>query len=399
MATPEKSSQAVNHGPLPIPFMQTAHQSQSVPPTSRTIDQSQANPWSDSDHISQPAMTDSPPASPLFQPNELTDLSLHSGAESSYTSPAKALSEHPSASSDAVQAQANISAFAQVPFSMPGTGLEGFSTHSGPPSIASSALSSPGVAPNGIIPSRRSSFLPRGMSSHLHKALRATAAAASKASAAIAPPPSSVQAASPELWQSQTDAQSGLAAAPSHQLSEHSTDEVHAARGLWEPDGHGAVEQLGKDTPWWQKQLRSLQHNLQSPESEDGSLPESDAFLGIADDGTQHQQPQISSQQHQEASSNGDVSYVNADQQHPSSSPVHSHIQLPGADAFPSAVKHTDSVYDKAALWQQQLSNGCHSDSVDLDRQAQAATQDKSEAEPQVSTTHQCLLQILEYFS
>lgn len=131
-----------------------------------------------------------------------------------------------------------------------------FSTYSGPGSTSSSTPASPGGGAGGP-PSRRSSFLPRGMSSHLHKALKATAAAASKASAAIAPPPNAPL--SPSTWQE------GASPQPIHQGEQEAELPFQPP---WGPSGPASTGNQGRkeDTkPWWQQQLRNLQQNLHSP--------------------------------------------------------------------------------------------------------------------------------------
>lgn len=140
-----------------------------------------------------------------------------------------------------------------------------FSTDSGPPSTSSSTPASPGGPGAGVPPARRSSFLPRGMSSHLQKAFKATAAAASKASAAIAPPPNSTSDASPSsAWQEHAQAQQP---ALSLTIPKGDQDLELPFQEPWGPSGPASTanqdrKQHGK--PWWQQQLQHLQHNLQS---------------------------------------------------------------------------------------------------------------------------------------
>lgn len=342
---PGQASQAAKQDPLPIPFMQDAGHSQSSTPTSQMDDHSQLSPWphADSSHVNPPAVTNSPPASPLFQRTAPASPGGAADDDNSYSSPAKPLHTDAFAPSDHSQAQTGLSAFAQGPFGMPASGYGASSTHSGPPSIASSAPPSPGAVPNGLPPSRRSSFLPRGMSSHLHKALRATAAAASKASAAIAPPPGSAQAAAAQAWQAETDATSQPVVSISgqdNQQPDNLTDQSYADSSPGGPSAAGAAEQQGKNAPWWQKQLRNLQQNLQSPRSEDGSLSEPDAASPVVNGTASSHQAFLT------ASTNDNDTHTMHE-----NGPSNGHVnhQVPAA-----------SLYDEASLWQQQPANSAH---------------------------------------
>lgn len=359
---PEQTAQAAREHSLPIPFMQTAGHSQSSISDSQTEDQTQLNAWPHTDDTSQLALKNSPPASPLFQPAGHPNLSDFTGQDSAYSSPTKAMSVHPFAPTASSQAQSSISAFAQGPYDMAAQGYGAASIHSGPPSIASSPSTSPGQLPNSIVPFRRSSFLPRGMSSHLHKALRATAAAASKATAAIAPPPDSSQAADTQMWQPEADAassQTDLGAVHTSQHQEDAfADQEHVDSSPWGPAAAPAAGQAGKEAPWWQKQLRNLQQNLQS-QSEDGSLSEVDSMSGNLDASAQLNLPgQLSGHTPEqlplEPSSNGNHPYAMPSQTH--SSLADSGNQLPVAEAHMSAYtgNRPGSLHDESALWLQQ---------------------------------------------
>lgn len=137
-----------------------------------------------------------------------------------------------------------------------------FSTYSGPGSTSSSTPASPSAAP---LPTQRSSFLPRGMSTQLHKALKATAAAASKASAAIAPPPNTPL--PPSSWQE------GVSAKPqqpamSLPIPKGGQDQEFPFQQPWGPSGPastGSQDRKETSKPWWQQQLQNLQQNLHSP--------------------------------------------------------------------------------------------------------------------------------------
>ena len=152
-----------------------------------------------------------------------------------------------------------------------------FSTYSGPGSTSSSTPASPGGGA-GIPPTRRSSFLPRGMSSHLQKALKATAAAASKASAAIAPPPNTPLPTS--SWQE---------AAPPPSLSlpipKGEQDPEFPFQQPWGPSGPASTGSQGRKengAPWWQQQLRNLQQNLHSPQQQQSdAAPDADADTAL----------------------------------------------------------------------------------------------------------------------
>lgn len=256
----------------PIPFMQTSERSPSSTPSGNADSGSPFGQWPHdrSKGVNQLALPSSPPASPLFQP------SIRSSLQTAVAEPALSSSAHqfPPASPPYEHGDPSLSAFAQGPSGVYGAA----SIHSGPPSIASSAPESPGAIQNGSVPSRRSSFLPRGMSSHLHKALRATAAAASKASAVIAPPPITAQAA--QAWQDDV-AQLSSASADAHatQSDGSSAEHNHADSSPWGPNIAGTSQLPGKQAPWWQKQLRNLQQNLQSPQSEDESVSEAGSSL------------------------------------------------------------------------------------------------------------------------
>lgn len=134
-----------------------------------------------------------------------------------------------------------------------------FSTYNGPPSTSSSTPASPG---SGTASLRRPSFLPRGMSTHLQKALRATAAAASKASAAIAPPPNSTNSASSPSAQ-QLDTNGKLLQAGMQQSTPFQQQWGQA--GPASSPSTSAQERSKEGQPWWQQQLRNLQHNLHTP--------------------------------------------------------------------------------------------------------------------------------------
>jgi len=148
-----------------------------------------------------------------------------------------------------------------------------FSTYSGPPSITSSTPASP--AESSTAPLRRPSFLPRGMSTHPQKALRATAAAASKASAAIAPVPNGINSASSHgAWQADPDGKHPQALP----YQEAAPDQGFPFQQQWGQSGPASTTSSGtqdvrkEGKPWWQQQLQNLQHNLQSPQQ-----PQSDA--------------------------------------------------------------------------------------------------------------------------
>ena len=360
---PEQTTQASRQQAVPIPFMQTAGQGQSSTPTSQTEEQTQLNAWPHTDNTSQLAFRNSPLASPLFQPAGHTNIADVTGQDSTYTSPTKAMSDKSFAPTASSQAQTSISAFAQGPYDMAAQGGYGTaSIHSGSPSIASSAPTSPGQMPNGVVPSRRSSFLPRGMSSHLHKALRATAAAASKATAAIAPPPNSSQAAATQMWQPEADALSSLTALGAVEVSQQQEeafgDQEHVDSSPWGPSITPAAEQAGKEAPWWQKQLRNLQQNLQS-QSEDGTVSEADSISGAGDASVQHQPgppEQLSSHSLDQlpyALTNGNHSYAMPSHADPSLSMNGN--QRPVVEGHVSA--HTGngqaSLHEESALWLQ----------------------------------------------
>ena len=182
-----------------------------------------------------------------------------------------------------------------------------FSTYSGPPSTTSSTPASP--AESSSAPFRRPSFLPRGMSTHLQKALRATAAAASKASAAIAPVPNGINSASSHgTWQADADGKH-LEALP---YQEAGPDQGFPFQQQWGQSGPASTTSSGmqdvrkEGKPWWQQQLRNLQHNLQSPQQ-----PQSDvASESDADIANGEEQP--SSQSAWAASVNGDAQQPDA---------------------------------------------------------------------------------------
>jgi len=162
-----------------------------------------------------------------------------------------------------------------------------FSTYSGPPSTTSSTPASPAGSSTG--PLRRPSFLPRGMSTHLQKALRATAAAASKASAAIAPIPNGIKSASSHgAWQADADGKN-LQALPNQEAG---PDQGFPFQQQWGQSGPASTSSSGtqdirkEGKPWWQQQLRNLQHNLQSPQqlqSDVASESDADIANGEAD--------------------------------------------------------------------------------------------------------------------
>ncbi len=161
-----------------------------------------------------------------------------------------------------------------------------FSTYSGPASTTSSTPASP--AGSGTAPLRRPSFLPRGMSTHLQKALRATAAAASKASAAIAPVPNGINSASSHgAWQADADGKHPQALP----YQEAGPDQAFPSQQQWGQSGPASTTSSGmqdvrkEGKPWWQQQLRNLQHNLQSPQQ-----PQSDADIANGEE-----QPSIQS--------------------------------------------------------------------------------------------------------
>ena len=155
----------------------------------------------------------------------------------------------------------------QVP-SVSGAGP--FSTYSGPGSTSSSTPASPSAAP---LPTRRSSFLPRGMSTHIHKALKATAAAASKASAAIAPPPNYPLPAS--SWQEGVSAepQQPAMSLPIPRAGQDEEFPFQQPWGLSGPASTGNQEKKETGKPWWQQQLRNLQQNLHSPQQLQSDSP------------------------------------------------------------------------------------------------------------------------------
>lgn len=379
---PDQTPKPAKRSSLPIPFMQTGRQSQSSPPSGHSDSQTSLWGQPDSNQTGPLSLTANSPASPMFPPHVPPALSTHNDTANAYDSQAQSLPKDPAANLATSQAQMSTSAFAQVPFGMSGSGDEASHMQSGPPSIGSSAVSSPGAAPDSAATSRRSSFLPRGMSSHLHKALRATAAAASKASAAIAPPPSA-QAGSSQLWQPESDAQTdSRAASMLEQTAQYATDQDHAASIAWEADGNAAAEQPGKDTPWWQKQLRNLHHNLQSTESEDGSLSQTNNYPGMGDASAEHQQSGNLGQQWQQPDSNGNL----PDSNH-LSPPAESNHQLPSLeiDASEHGGNLINSLYDEAAPWQQQSMQGAPLNRSD--EHMQSVLKDEQEAGAQVSNT------------
>ncbi|DBA84917.1 TPA: hypothetical protein ACH3X1_005929 [Trebouxia sp. C0004] len=162
-----------------------------------------------------------------------------------------------------------------------------FSTYSGPPSTTSSTPASP--AGSSTAPLRRPSFLPRGMSTHLQKALRATAAAASKASAAIAPLPNGINSASSHgTWQADADGKHPQAL-PNQEAG---PDQGLPSQQQWGQSGPASTSSSGtqdvrkEGKPWWQQQLRNLQHNLQSSQqlqSDVASESDADIANGEAD--------------------------------------------------------------------------------------------------------------------
>lgn len=182
-----------------------------------------------------------------------------------------------------------------------------FSTYSGPPSTTSSTPASP--AESSSAPFRRPSFLPRGMSTHLQKALRATAAAASKASAAIAPVPNGVNIASSHgAWQADADGKH-LQALP---YQEAGPDQGFPFQQQWGQSGPASTASSGthdvrkEGKPWWQQQLRNLQHNLQSPQQLlSDAASESDADIANGEE-------QPGSQSAWAASVNGDAQLPDA---------------------------------------------------------------------------------------
>ena len=157
-----------------------------------------------------------------------------------------------------------------------------FGSYSGPGSTSSSTPASPG-GEAGVPPSRRSSFLPRGMSSHLHKALKATAAAASKASAAIAPPPNTPWPAS--SWQEGAPPQLPALSLP---MPKEEQDPEFPFQQPWGPSGPASTGSQGRKEngkPWWQQQLRNLQQNLHSPQQQQSDADtdaEADAAPGTS---------------------------------------------------------------------------------------------------------------------
>ena len=182
-----------------------------------------------------------------------------------------------------------------------------FSTYSGPPSTTSSTPASP--AESSTAPFRRPSFLPRGMSTHLQKALRATAAAASKASAAMAPAPNGINSASSRgAWLA--DADGNQPQALPHQ--EAGPDQGFPLQQQWGQSGPASTTSSGtqdvrkEGKPWWQQQLRNLQHNLQSPQQ-----PQSDV-ASESDADTANGEEQPSSQSAWAASINGDAQPADA---------------------------------------------------------------------------------------
>lgn len=167
-----------------------------------------------------------------------------------------------------------------------------FSTYSGPPSTSSSTPASPG---SGHAPVRRPSFLPRGMSTHLQKALRATAAAASKASAAIAPLPNSTNSASSlGAWK----VEAGGTSPQSLPTQGAGSDHAFPFEPQWGQSGPASTFSVGEQDrvqegkPWWQQQLRNLQHNLQSPQQlQPDAASDSDADIAAAEADTFFSQP------------------------------------------------------------------------------------------------------------
>ena len=161
-----------------------------------------------------------------------------------------------------------------------------FSTYSGPPSTTSSTPASP--AGSSTAPFRRPSFLPRGMSTQLQKALRATAAAASKASAAIAPVPNGINSASSHgAWQADADGKHPQALP----YQEAGPDQGFPFQQQWGQSGPASTSSSGtqdirkEGKPWWQQQLRYLQHNLQSPQQPQSDVAsESDADIAIGEE-------------------------------------------------------------------------------------------------------------------
>lgn len=180
------------------------------------------------------------------------------------------------------------------------SGAGPFSTYSGPGSTSSSTPASPSAAP---LPTRRSSFLPRGMSTHLHKALKATAAAASKASAAIAPPPNTPL--PPSSWQE------GVSANPQQPAMSLPIPTGGQDQDPWGPSGPASTgNQDRKETgkPWWQQQLQNLQQNLHSSQQlQADSVSHSDADSDAASAPVTHSAMLNGLVQAQPLSENGDV--------------------------------------------------------------------------------------------
>ena len=190
-----------------------------------------------------------------------------------------------------------------------------FSTYSGPPSTSSSTPASPGapLAEAGAPPARRSSFLPRGMSSHLQKALKATAAAASKASAAIAPPPSSINTSSSQhSWQEQAAAQQPALSLPT---AKGDQDQEVPFQPPWGPSGPastGSQERKEHGKPWWQQQLCNLQQNLQNPQqlqSDAASDSDTSSVPGSSTAKPSKLNPYYHHQHQRAASKNGNVDF------------------------------------------------------------------------------------------
>ena len=218
-----------------------------------------------------------------------------------------------------------------------------FSTYSGPASTSSSTPASPG---SGAGPVRLPSFLPRGMSTHLQKALRATAAAASKASAAIAPPANNINdASSSGAWQPETD---GALPEP---LPNQGTGQEQAwpFQQGWGPSGPASTsssstqERSKEGKPWWRQQLRNLQHNLQSPQHlQSEPALESDADVTAGDVDTFLPQPH--DQTAWADSVNGNTPPAAA------WDPSHHSIQHPQDSLFPVSPQHVHSEDEQIAI-------------------------------------------------
>ena len=323
--TRSEQAQPINRSHImPIPFMQHAPQDNASAGKAYTKDfditDPVSNQHSETNKPFAPAVQVSTGHSPL--PNQ---SAAHSNGSHDQPEHADDLFVSTDTSAEATQhsrapAASGARPLPEVP-SAPSAGP--FSTYSGPPSTSSSTPASPGNPGAGVHPARRASFLPRGMSSHLQKAFKATAAAASKASAAIAPPPNSVSdASSPSTWQEHASAQQPALSLP---IIKADQDQDLPFQEPWGPSGPASTgnqdrKQHGK--PWWQQQLQNLQQNLQSPQQlqsdaashlDTASIPESStAALSTLDGPFQDRSTRL-------ATENGDVSIAGGSSLQPDS--------------------------------------------------------------------------------